>query len=724
MNSKPLKSFGNWQYIELLGVGAFGEVHLWRNNFTQQEIVTKRLKHNAQLMADETKILYERWLQEYKWMKSLQTPYIVSAKDITDQEFLNYLMEQNPPIDYKLPVIVMEYCNSGDLRKQLNKVENLNGMNEFEVRNIFRAIIEAIKYLHEKCNIEHRDIKPENIVCHTEGKRKVYKLSDFGYARDIPYKTIAQSVVGTRNYVAPEIIDGGVYSKTIDYFSIGILIYEIICGTQPFIPHQTIFIRIKCIQQKQSDCIAIIQNVNEQNEENRFKFINYILPQNHSSKIFIELMEQWLRSALKNDYKTRGYNNKNELIFYTGAETILSTRIVTVFSLKTFKKFYYNIDTFANLKDFINKICYDNDIKPDNVFVIYPPLHPRKHSQNPVDYFVPEWCDTSDIDNPPVMLFVDEFRKANNCDIQLDTTAFITDTIKKCMNTHPDDIPDWLLQQFEKEVHFILTHEQHIIQCYVSGLHNYVLDIEDHVLKYNTELHKLDKIMELNGCIKHFNVVVDELVRNQQLKNASDEKSRFDKKFQELKNNVNLLIHAYQLVSKQCQDMATNEIFKNTEDIFQLSDYRKFLLRDYTKEKRLERSQIAIDNWLNKIFEFTKNSEYHKIHIQLSKQIETFIVIRQNVDNLFNDINKLESEINDCTRSLLKNNENVSKISNNIDTLLSMKMDGMTVSDSPQNSLYRNNGITSNVFDIETEPILNEFKNTFKSMTQLMEMDQ
>lgn len=137
---------------------------------------TKRLKANANLKQDEISILHKRWLQEYKWMQNLRTNFIVGAIQINDCEFLNYLAGRQNDMDASLPVIIMEYCNGGDLRSHLNKMINFNGLVEYEVRNILFALLRATEYLHTSCNIEHRDIKPENIVLHIKGNEKIYKV--------------------------------------------------------------------------------------------------------------------------------------------------------------------------------------------------------------------------------------------------------------------------------------------------------------------------------------------------------------------------------------------------------------------------------------------------------------------------------------------------------------------------------------------------------------------
>lgn len=105
----------------------------------------------------------------------LQTPYIVGAIELQDSGFLQYLQSYHHM--RVLPVIVMEYCNGGDLRARLSDIKHLNGLHEKEIRDILLALRHAVAYLHDECNIEHRDIKPENIVIHRTDNQRIYKVS-------------------------------------------------------------------------------------------------------------------------------------------------------------------------------------------------------------------------------------------------------------------------------------------------------------------------------------------------------------------------------------------------------------------------------------------------------------------------------------------------------------------------------------------------------------------
>ncbi|XP_065365942.1 inhibitor of nuclear factor kappa-B kinase subunit beta [Calliphora vicina] len=707
MNKLPLRSSAEWQLVKPLGEGAFGEVHHWKHHRTGQEIATKRLKDNPKLKPDEISILLKRWLEEYKWMQDLEIPYIVRGVPV-DREFLQHLVGTNQ-VEHSLPVIVMEYCNGGDLRSHLNQIRNVNGLTEYEVRNILYALLCAIQYLHETVKIEHRDIKPENIVSHVEGNKKIYKLTDFGYAREIPESTVAQSVVGTRNYVAPEVIDPGTYTKTVDYWSIGIVAYEIVCGTQPFIPHQTFVNRMRSIQNKTKKCIAIVQNVEDPANED-FQFINHLPKLNQSSIIFNKYMEDWLRLALDKHYKTRGCNNNNELKFFTDFNVIFEKKIVSVFSIKTYKKYYYDIEEYSSVHEFFQKISYDNGIDINNIFVIYPPLHPHKNSQNPVDYFVSDWYDTTNADNPPVMLFVGEFLIQSQCNIAEEKHFNLTDTIRACMcmNPHDDNIPLWLLQQFEKDIHFILTNEQHHLECYLMGLHNYIIEIEYQMFLFKDSIDRLNKkSSELIGSVKHANVVLNVIfnIQNGQIANPAKEKANFFAiKCQEFEEHIlPMFNNIYSTTLQNVRGLASSQMYKEQKekDIFQLLKYRKGLSRDYNPDERLQNAQCAFETCMQAFKGFIKSTAWNTVRENINVQLQEFNKLRQNVQHVLNEIERLENELYVYTGSLIRQLKD--------DTILPMTMNSLHI----DGVRYPH---TSAVFDNETPQLLNDFQSLIKDM--------
>lgn len=97
---------------------------------------------------------------------------IVRGLKVRTDTFVSELLKANPP---GMPILITEYYEAGDLRRQLNDNRNSSGMLESEVRNILQALKNAIFYLHSLSKI-HRNIKPENIVIHDNDGQRIYKV--------------------------------------------------------------------------------------------------------------------------------------------------------------------------------------------------------------------------------------------------------------------------------------------------------------------------------------------------------------------------------------------------------------------------------------------------------------------------------------------------------------------------------------------------------------------
>jgi calcium/calmodulin-dependent protein kinase I len=98
---------------------------------------------------------------------------------------------------------------------------------------IIRPVIDAIRYCHEM-GICHRDLKLENILHSNKEEDSIIKITDFSLARILPDEVFAMTACGTPGYVAPEILEGNGYGKKVDYWSIGVILYTLLCGYKPF----------------------------------------------------------------------------------------------------------------------------------------------------------------------------------------------------------------------------------------------------------------------------------------------------------------------------------------------------------------------------------------------------------------------------------------------------------------------------------------------------------
>jgi len=126
-------------------------------------------------------------------------------------------------------LVVMECMEGGEL---FNRIQERKSFNEREAAEIVKDICLAVKFLHDM-NVAHRDLKPENLL-YTSGDPGVLKLTDFGFAKETLIRETLQTPCYTPYYVAPEVLGPEKYDKSCDIWSLGVIMYILICGFPPF----------------------------------------------------------------------------------------------------------------------------------------------------------------------------------------------------------------------------------------------------------------------------------------------------------------------------------------------------------------------------------------------------------------------------------------------------------------------------------------------------------
>ncbi|CAK82281.1 unnamed protein product (macronuclear) [Paramecium tetraurelia] len=161
----------------------------------------------------------EHLLNEINMLKRIKNPNIIEILDVLQTKDHYY--------------IILEYCNLGDLDSLLRQ-KNIIKLDDHII--FLQDILNAFTTLIRQ-GIAHRDLKPANVLVHQEGKRKIFKLADFGYAKTVfNYKAqILKSNLGTPAYMSPQLLKEEQYTTKSDIWSFGIILYQIIFNTLPWV---------------------------------------------------------------------------------------------------------------------------------------------------------------------------------------------------------------------------------------------------------------------------------------------------------------------------------------------------------------------------------------------------------------------------------------------------------------------------------------------------------
>lgn len=216
-NYLPRALRAKYEPFKLLGRGAVGEVHLAYEKTTCKKYAIKKIikgrstDSNTHLLNHPTKIQ-----TEINILKALSHPCIIKVREIveTDDEVF----------------IVLQYMRGGELTSRIRSMQS-----EQQVKFIFYQIAMAVGYLHLQ-GITHRDLKPENVLLASDEAETLIKVTDFGLSKITEDNGCMQTICGTLNYIAPEVIDTRYkeYNRQCDVWSMGVILYYMLCKELPF----------------------------------------------------------------------------------------------------------------------------------------------------------------------------------------------------------------------------------------------------------------------------------------------------------------------------------------------------------------------------------------------------------------------------------------------------------------------------------------------------------
>lgn len=249
-----------------IGKGSYATVYKASISADDKPVAIKIIK-NSNIMSSNQKAnnnILNNIEVEINILKRLKNPNIVKLISYSIPKTLNTDDSEDKDDSNKNIIIVMEFCDIGDLsniirfsntnnfdqKKPISSAFNsdmlekithsfpknsYNGLNCVLTYSFIKQIANALHFIQTK-NLIHRDIKPQNLLLtsHPDYLVPVLKIADFGFARFLPQQSMAETLCGSPQWMAPEILSYKKYDATIDLWSVGCVIYEMCFGRPAF----------------------------------------------------------------------------------------------------------------------------------------------------------------------------------------------------------------------------------------------------------------------------------------------------------------------------------------------------------------------------------------------------------------------------------------------------------------------------------------------------------
>ena len=473
---------------------------------------------------------------------------------------------------------IMEYVPNGNLYTLLTS-NRITGINIYIVASIMRQLISAIYYLHNlNPPIIHRDIKPENILLTNNLN---VKITDFGWSNYIDYEGEQRSTIcGTPIYLAPEMIQGIGHDEHVDIWCLGVLLFELLTGTQPFIGQNR---------------KLLLDNINNVNivwptpprlplDPDAQDLISKILKKNPKERISLENM-------VKHNFFLKYCPNVKPILY---------------------KKQKYYLKPFVMSKDIPKDDYFDYDEDKENKNVRYE----KNHNLRNVYHLSNKKSKSRDITPSPhgTELCLEKYTKLNNIDLnskllrQYTTQIKVLDDLKKLDKSKYDDY--YTNNTFELLRNFMKENDK---------------------LEKEVENYKLREI-GYNQKIEQLIYALNNLNQENMLLKMEIEKKR--KELEKNKKDINLLLLNHKLNVNLNNQTTVNISTSNNSNIFNNKS-------NYCKGLNNKNSNTIMRTVISKTPESLQRRKVKKIILNKNSNMKPYLkknaLLNKSNKSIFND---------------------------------------------------------------------------------------
>ncbi len=317
----------NDRYIltEIVGVGGMAVVYKAFDQVVNRVVAVKILKE--EFMSDAQ--FRRRFSNESKAITMLSQNNIVDVYDVCLEGDLMYL--------------VMEYIDGITLKEYIDKIKVLDW---HEASFYIKQILKAMSHAHER-GIVHRDLKPHNIMLLRDG---TIKVTDFGIAKLTKFdtQTITDKAIGSVHYISPEQASGDRTDEKTDIYSVGVMFYEMLTGTLPFVGDSAVSVALMQVQAQPKLPREINENIPEGIEEITIKAMMKDPASRYESAL---AMFNDILAVEQNEDMTFGYLYSDEVVEEKVTEDNSPTRFVDLNEISEMESIYENAEVIDDDED-------------------------------------------------------------------------------------------------------------------------------------------------------------------------------------------------------------------------------------------------------------------------------------------------------------------------------------------------------------------------------------